>query len=224
MKHGIFIISFLLALFSVQEMSGHIISESAKRKVTVGADIYTDIWLNQPDKMVTRTVNQGVNVFMQYNFLLNESGSVGFGVGPGISSHNLYSNSTIQDIKGDSILFSPITVDYRRSKVNVVYFYIPMDIKFRFKNDIKLSVGFNFGFTIDSKQKYYGNRPSDNIRVMQKEKKIEHLDKYTYGPTLRFGWKYINVFAGYQINGIFDKGYGTDNLNPISVGITLTPF
>jgi len=32
------------------------------------------------------------------------------------------------------------------------------------------------------------------------------------------------VFAGYQINGIFDKGYGTDNLNPVSVGITLTPF
>ncbi|RLD86815.1 MAG: hypothetical protein DRJ09_11380, partial [Bacteroidetes bacterium] len=173
MKQRIIIISFLLTLFSVQEMSAQIISESAKRKVTVGADIYTDIWLNQPDKMVTRTVNQGANVFMQYNFLLNKSGSVGFGVGPGIMSHNLYSNSTIQDIKGDSILFSPISVDYRRSKVNVVYFYIPMDIKFRFKNDIKLSIGFNFGFTMDSKQKYYGNRPSDNKRVMLKEKKIE---------------------------------------------------
>ena len=214
----------MLALFSVQEMSGQIISESAKRKVTVGVDVYTDIWMNQPDLMRTRTINQGANVFMQYNFLLNESGSVGFGVGPGIMSHNLYSNSTIGDIKGDSILFSPITTDYRRSKVNVVYFYIPMDIKFRFKNDIKLSVGFNFGFTIDSKQKYYGNRPSDDKRVLIKEKKIEHLDKYTYGPTLRFGWKYINVFAEYQINGIFEKGFGTDNLNPISVGITLTPF
>ena len=224
MKQRILIISFLLALFAVQEVSAQIISESAKRKVTVGVDVYTDIWLNQPDKMVTRTVNQGANVFMQYNFLLNESGSVGFGVGPGIMSHNLYSNSTIGDIKGDSVLFSPITVDYRRSKVNVVYFYIPMDIKFRFKNDIKLSVGFNFGFTIDSKQKYYGNRPSDDKRVMIKEKKIEHLDQYTYGPTLRFGWKYINVFAEYQINGIFQRGYGTDNLNPVSVGITFTPF
>ncbi len=224
MKHSIIIISLLLALFSVQEMSGQIISESAKRKVTVGVDVYTDIWMNQPDLMQTRTINQGANVFMQYNFLLNDSGTVGFGVGPGIMSHNLYSNSTIGDIKGDSILFSPITTDYRRSKVNVVYFYIPMDIKFRFKNDIKLSVGFNFGFTIDSKQKYYGNRPSDDKRVLIKEKKIEHLDKYTYGPTLRFGWKYINVFAEYQINGIFEKGFGTDNLNPISVGITLTPF
>ena len=61
MKQRIIIISFLLTLFSVQEMSAQIISESAKRKVTVGADIYTDIWLNQPDKMVTRTVNQGAN-------------------------------------------------------------------------------------------------------------------------------------------------------------------
>lgn len=223
MKRNVIIITLLLTIFSIQEMSGQIISESAKRKVTVGTDIYTDIWQNQPDKMSTRTINQGANVYLQYNFLLNDKGTVSFGVGPGISSHNLYSNSKIQDIKGDSILFKPILLDYRRSKVNVVYFYIPMDIKFRFKNDIKFSVGFNFGFTMDSKQKYYGNR-EDGIRVMEKEKKIEHLDKYTYGPTLRFGWNFINIYAAYQINGIFDKGYGTDNLNPISVGITLTPF
>lgn len=223
MKRNIIIITLLLTIFSIQDMSGQIISESAKRKVTVGTDIYTDIWQNQPDKMRTRTINQGANVYLQYNFLFNDKGSVSFGVGPGISSHNLYSNSKIQDIKGDSILFKPILLDYRRSKVNVVYFYIPMDIKFRFKNNIKLSIGFNFGFTMDSKQKYYGNR-EDGIRVMEKEKKIAHLDKYSYGPTLRFGWKIINIFAAYQINGIIEKGYGTDNLNPISVGITLTPF
>lgn len=217
------IITIVLTIFSIYEMSAQVISESAKRKVTVGTDIYTDIWQNQPDKMSTRTINQGANVYLQYNFLLNDKGSVSFGVGPGISSHNLYSNSKIQDVKGDSILFKPILLDYRRSKVNVVYFYIPMDIKFRFKNNIKLSVGFNFGFTIDSKQKYYGNR-EDGIRVMEKEKKIEHLDKYTYGPTIRFGWNIINIYAAYQINGIIEKGYGTDNLNPISVGITLTPF
>ncbi len=223
MKRNIILLA-LLTLFSIQGIQAQIISESAKRKVTVGVDFFTDIWMNQPPKMETRTVNQGANVFMQYNFLLNEKGTVGFGIGPGISNHNLFSNSKIQDIKGDSIIFKPITENYRRSKVNVVYFYIPMDIKLRFKNDIKLTIGFNFGFTIDSKQKYFGDRPSDNKRVMVKEKKIEHLDKYTYGPTFRFGWKYITVFGAYQINGIFEKGYGTDNLNPISVGITLTPF
>jgi hypothetical protein len=224
MKRNIFLIAFLLTIFSVQEINAQIISESAKRKVTVGVDFFTDIWLNQPDKMETRTVNQGANVFMQYNFLLNETGTVSFGIGPGIMNHNLYSNSKIQDVKGDSIIFKPIIQNYRRSKVNVVYFYIPMDVKLRFKNDIKLTIGFNFGFTIDSKQKYFGDRPIDNIRVMEKQKKIEHLDKYTYGPTFRFGWKYITIYGSYQINGIFEKGYGTDNLNPISVGITLTPF
>ena len=223
MKRNIFLMA-LIAIISIQGIDAQIISESAKRKVTVGADIFTDIWLNQPDKMETRTINQGANVFMQYNFLLNETGSVGFGIGAGLSNHNLYSNSKIQDIKGDSIIFKPIIQNYRRSKVNVTYFYIPMDVKIRLKNDIKLTIGFNFGFTIDSKQKYFGDRPVDNIRVLQKDKKIEHLDKYTYGPTFRFGWKYITVFGAYQINGIFEKGYGTDNLNPISVGITLTPF
>jgi hypothetical protein len=88
-----------------------------------------------------------------------------------------------------------------------------------------MSLGFNFGWKIDSKQKFVKkNKNSPDSKVLIKEKNIDHLDKFTYGPTFRIGWNYINLFAYYQINGIFEKGFGTDNLNYLSVGISITPF
>jgi hypothetical protein len=224
-KKFIFIAIIILAAFSLQQVSAQVINEKMKKRVSVGADIFTDIWFNLSDGMDSRTINQGTNVFMQYNFLFNETGSIAFGVGPGISNHNLFSNSLIKDIKGDSIIFEPITEDYNKAKVNVVYIYIPMDLKFRLKHDVKLELGFDFGWKIDSKQKLViKNKDSNDTRVNLKQKNIDHLDKFMYGPSLRIGWKYITAYAHYQINGIFENGYGADNMNYLSVGISFTPF
>lgn len=226
MNKKIFITAtLLLSLFVSQNIFSQVISESFKRKTTVGVDIFNDLWFNQPVGMKTRTINQGVNVFMQYNFYFNEKGSIAFGVGPGIGNHNLYSNMLIEDIKSDTINFIPIVGKYRRSKVNVVYLYIPMDVKFRFNHGIKMTLGFDFGWKIDSKQKFVKNDKKSNLsKVNNKDKNIDHLDKFTYGPSFRFGWRYISVYAHYQINGIFERGYGVDNLNYLSVGLSLTPF
>ncbi len=225
MNKRIFFIIALLFAFSLNHVKSQVITDKIKKKVTVGVDLYTDIWFNKPLGMETRTINQGVNTFLQYNFYFNDAGTIAFGVGPGIGSHNLYSNMLIDDIKADTINFVPITGEYRRSKVNVVYVYIPMDMKFRFNHKIKLNIGFNFGWKIDSKQKFVKNdKKGFETKINLKEKNIDHLDKFTYGPTLRFGWNFISVFAYYQINGIFEKGYGVDDLNYLSVGISLTPF
>ncbi len=212
-------------VLGIGQSKSQVISENFKRKVTLGVDFYNDFWFNKPLGMKTRNVNQGFNVFMQYNFYLNDEGTIVFGVGPGIGNHNLYSNMKLDNIKGDSIKFVPIIGDYRRSKVNVVYVYIPMDVKFRFKHNFKMSFGFNFGWEVDSKQKFVrNNKETSESKIVMKEKKIDHLDKFTYGPTLRGGWNFISVYVFYQINGIFEKGVGTDNLNYLSVGVSLKPF
>ncbi len=225
MNKRLFFIITLLFAFGLGQVKSQIITDKIKRKATLGVDFFNDIWFNQPLGMSTRTVNQGFNVFMQYNFYFNEKGTVAFGVGPGIGNHNLYSNMLINDIKGDSINFVPITGDYRRSKVNVVYLYIPMDVKFRFNHNVKMSIGFDFGWKIDSKQKFVRNdKKSPETKLILKEKNIDHMDKFMYGPSLRIGWNFISIYAHYQINGIFEKGVGTDDLNYLSVGISLTPF
>lgn len=201
-----------------------VISESAKRKVTVGVDVFTDIWQNKPDDMYIRTINQGANVFAMYNFQIADGPST-FGVGLGISNHNLYSHSRIDNIKADTIVFTPISDDlsYKRTKINLTYLDIPFELKLRFKNEMKMGVGFKIGYLLTSKEKYIGDTPEQATRVTIKTKSISEMQTYAYGFTLRFGYKSVNLFGYYQISQIFNKERGPE-LYPISVGITLTPF
>ncbi len=200
-----------------------VISESAKRKVTIGVDLFTDLWQDKPADMKLRTINQGVNVFAMYNFQIAESNTY-FSIGLGIDNHNMYSNTRIDSINADTITFSPINEVYSRSKLNLTYISVPMELKFKFKNDMKLGVGFKIRYLANSKDKYRGDIPGDNTgRQTVKRKTISHLETYAYGFTLRFGYKSVNLFGYYQISDIFERGKGPE-LYPISVGITLTPF
>ena len=221
-------------LIPALDTSAQVISEKAKRKFTVGADIFTDLWQVQntspyvPSTFDTRTVNQGAAAFFMYNFLFGESLSA-FSVGLAIRNHNLYSNSIIEDIKADTIAYSLVADylsgggDYRRSKVNLTYLDLPLELKLRSQSGFKLVVGFKVGYLIDSKQKYVGDRPGDYKSVKEKEKKINRLEKWSYGVTLRVGYKWITVYSYYQFSKLFQQGVGPE-IFPVSLGITIAPF
>ncbi len=226
MKKTVLILAaiFITGLFT--ETNAQIISESAKRKVTVGVDVFNDIWLNTPDNMDLRTIHQGSNVFMQYNFAVGKSKTISFAAGVSIDNHNMYSNTRIENIKADTIVFVPIdeNTDYKRSKVNIVSISAPLELKFRWETGFKISVGMKLGYVFDSKEKYVGDLSADNgLKVTEKRKRLSQLEEFTYGPTLRIGYKFINIYGHYQINHMFRLGHGPQ-INPISVGITITPF
>ena len=216
----------LIIIIASFEMSAgaQVISEEAKRKVTVGFDVFTDIWQGKPSDMELRTINQAVNVFGLYNFPINES-NASLSVGLGIDNHNMYSNSRIHDVKADTIKFVsiPSQVDYRKSKVNYTYLDLPIEIKLRWKNGFKLVPGFKVGYLIDSKQKYKGDRYDEQIMVKEKTKTIRQTEDWSYGFTLRIGYKIASLYGYYQISDTFQKGRGPA-MNPISIGITITPF
>jgi hypothetical protein len=81
------------------------------------------------------------------------------------------------------------------------------------------------GFLIDSHTKYIGDDyifdGTDRIHV--KFKDVRNIEKFRYGVTARFGWKFINLTGFYSLTGLFKKGKGPD-LYPISVGISFMPF
>ena len=228
MKKLPILIIFLAILMGSFNANSQVLSESAKRKVTVGVDVFTDIWLytNNPVYMSPgfslRTIQQGATAFVMYNLQLGESLS-SFSIGLGIRNHNMYSNSLIKDIKADTIIFEEIEVNYKKSKVNLVYLDLPVEFKYRTEGGFKLGVGFKVGYLIDSKEKYKGDRPHEAIMVKVKTKTIRQVEKWTFGPTLRIGFKWVSLFAYYQINGIFVTDRGPE-MNPISVGFTITPF
>ena len=79
------------------------------------------------------------------------------------------------------------------------------------------------GYLIDSKQKYKGDRYDEAVMVKEKTKTIRQLEDWSYGFTLRVGYKFVSLYGYYQISNIFQRGKGPE-MNPISVGITITPF
>lgn len=212
------------------------LSESVKKKFTVGVDIFTDIWQGAPDDIDLRTIHQGATAFGMFNFQLGgEESMTSFSIGLGIRSHNMYSNSRIDDIKADTIHFTPIPDDvvYKRSKVNLVYLDLPVEFKLRFESGFKATIGFKAGWEIDSKEKYVGDRYEEyygnqytyerRIGVKDKTKELRQLENFTYGPTLRLGYKFISLYGYYQISSVFKRNLGPD-MAPISIGLTITPF
>lgn len=242
------LITFLAIIFSTLNAESQALSETAKKKVTVGVDVFADIWLYTndplyfPDGFSFRTINQGATGFIMYNLQFSEKGTTAFSIGLAIRSHNSYSNSVIVDIKSETIVYNlindlphpnrTIPLSYKRSKINLTYLDLPVEFKFRSEGGFKLGIGLKVGYLIDSKQKYVGEWPvdfnfdSEEVRynaVNEKSKSINQLEKWSFGPTLRIGYKWVSFFAYYQVTDIFENDRGPV-MNPISLGITITPF
>jgi hypothetical protein len=221
-KIQILIIAFLVIAFS-ESVFSQMLSESAKRKVTVGADIYTDIWMNVPSDIDLRTINQGANVFIMYNLQLSES-NASFAFGLGFSNHNMFGDFIIPDVKADSIVLKPISsdVNYKKSKMALTSLDLPLELKLKLDNGVKFGVGFKIGWIISSKTKYKGD--INDVEHKTKDLGINQLENFAYGATVRVGYKVVNLFCNYQISKVFQTGKGPDKLYPISVGLTITPF
>lgn len=224
MKNLKVILPILFVFIFIGNTQSQVLSDEAKRKFTVGVDFITDFWQNEPEDMDIRTINQGFNVFGMYNFQLGESNS-DFSAGLGIDNHNMYSDTRIENLNADTIVFVPLGNNiYQRSKINLTYVSVPLEFKIRLNSGVKFGAGFKIRYLLSSKDKYVGDVPGEpKGRTMVKRKTINSTEEWAYGFTLRVGYKSVNLFGYYQISSIFEKGRGPQ-MTPISVGITLTPF
>jgi len=224
MKKFIILFSlFVIPFFSFSQEKSKIIKETTIRRVSVGVEIYQDFWMNWPKGMNVRAINQGAGGFIMYNVPFGES-PVSFSIGAGIGCNNLFSNTTINDIHADTITFTPIpdTIDYKKSKLGLTYLDFPLELRVVTKDKIRFSVGLKLGYLLDAKTKYKG----DDIYGQEstvKYRKVEHVDKFRFGPTIRFGYDWFQIMGYFSVSQIFEKGLGPD-LYPISVGITFMPF
>ena len=224
MKKFIILFSlFVIPFFLFSQEKNKIIKETTIRRVSVGVEIYQDFWMKWPKGMNVRAINQGAGGFIMYNVPFGES-PVSFSIGAGIGCQNLFSNTTINDIHADTITFTPIpdTIDYKKSKLGLTYLDFPLELRVVTKDKIRFSVGLKLGYLLDAKTKYKG----DDIYGQEstvKYRKVEHVDKFRFGPTIRFGYDWFQIMGYFSVSQIFEKGLGPD-LYPISVGITFMPF
>jgi hypothetical protein len=223
MKKAFISLLFILPLFVFPQEKSKIMGETTIKRISVGAEVYQDFWMNWPAQMNVRAINQGAGAFVTYNIPFGTS-PVSFSIGAGLGWHNLFSNTTIENIKADTILFTriPDSLDYKKSKLGLTYLDFPLELRFVAKNKVRFSVGVKLGYLLDAKTKYKGDNMAGD-QITYKTRKVDNMDKFRFGPVVRFGYNWFQVMGYFSLTQIFDKGNGPD-LYPISVGVTFMPF
>lgn len=223
MKKIILSLVILLPIIGLAQEKNNVISQSTVKRVSVGADIFQDFWLNKPDDMDGRAINQGAAAYFTYSIPFGDS-PISFALGAGVSWHNLYSNTRILNIKADTILCTPIadTIDYKKSKIGVTYLDFPLEFRLKTKNNIRTSIGIKLSYVVDAKTKYKGDKLT-GYQVVQKEKQISNIDKFQFGPQVRIGYSWFHIVCYYSVTQLFEKDKGPE-VSPISLGVTFMPF
>ncbi|MEI7726042.1 MAG: outer membrane beta-barrel protein [Bacteroidota bacterium] len=202
-----------------------VVNSATKKRISIGVGLFSDIWMQTPSGMKTRTINQGVQLFGTYNMPFGKS-NFSFAIGVGFSIHNLYWNYRFQ---GDSSKFQFVKIEdalkYHRSKLTLPYVEIPLEFKFKTKSKFAMGIGFKVGYMIYAHAKYVGDdylfNSTDLLKASYKD--IKNIEKFAYGPTLRIGYKWFHVNAYYSLAKVFQKQTSID-MYPISVGFVLMPF
>lgn len=226
----------LIALIVSASSFAQLIANKTDNKITVGFDLFNDFQLNTSDNWDARLFNQGVDWYITYNFPLGESKKHTVSIGAGMSHHNYFSYSHILNPYSTDTLHYIQCRDlenFKRFKVNVNYVDIPLELRFRIKDQFKIGVGFKLGIMVMGKTKYVGPDYTDgdlltdgiaNTIIHEKQCYIKNLERYTYSVTLRVGWKWVSAFAAYQLNPVFEVGHNAPVIHPISVGVAISPF
>ncbi len=222
---SIIIIFSFIFIFSSNPGQSQVVNESAKKKISIGVGMFTDIWQNLPAGIKTRTINQGVNVFATYNLAFGKS-NFSFAVGLGIRVQNMYGNFQVKGYN-DSIQLAriPDSISYQRSKLVLPYLELPIEFRFKTKYKLAIGLGFKVGYMLPAHTKWVGEdylfNTTDKLRVSFRD--VKYLEKFSYGPTFRIGYKWFHLNAYYSLSNIFTKNRGPQ-ISPISVGFLLMPF
>lgn len=224
----------LIALVISASGFAQLIANKTDNRVTFGLDLFHDFQLAPSDNWDPRGFNQGVSFALTYNFPLGESAKHTVSIGAGMSSHNYFSYSRILNpyTSGDFTYQNYRDVEnFKRYKVNPIYAEVPLELRFRIKDAVKIGVGVKVGLNVGTKTRYVGPDGDDNIltdesgaTINEKYIYINNVERMAYSATLRVGWKWVSAFAAYQISPVFEVGHNAPTFHPLSVGVTFAPF
>lgn len=187
---------------------------------------YNCFWQGLPTGVKQRTISQGYNISLMYDIPTSEKSRISFGLGLGYSRNNIYSNGLYnRSLTDNTVALTPINVKYNTNKLAFSYINIPLEIRFRSANNIRIALGLRSSLKVDAFSKFYGHNPDtlvfgqyDQLKVINHD--ISNTEKYLFEITARVGWKFINVNGSYMLNKLFnEKGPA---LNGFTLGLTLS--
>ena len=231
-KHFSLLILFLILCGNCYSQ----IPENIKKHYTNTFDIFTDIITDKPENFTPKSINMGFGTTASYVIPVGKS-NFSFAIGGGFSFHNFHSNALPKDAIPVSLQDTTNTNDfyfmrldsigvssYKRNKISIAYFDIPLELLYCAKNGIKFSIGAKLSFNIGSHSKYKGIDFVYGTNDTYKYKKydLDNLSNFGISPVIRFGWRWVNIYASYNLISIYDAT-GGNKIRPISIGLSFTP-
>ena len=222
------IVFTLFALALSMGSFAQLIADKTSNKVTANIDLFTDFQLKTNENWDPRGFNQGFSAAITYNFPFNESNKHTISIGLGISTHNYFSYSQILNpYNTDTLQFEQWRgkENFKRYKVNPIYGEIPVELRFRIKDAVKIGVGIKFGVMWATRTRFVGPDIENEItKIDVKYLYIKNIERFAYAATFRIGYKFISAYCAYQFSRVFEDGHDAPAIFPLSVGITLAPF
>jgi len=242
MKRNVFFTIILLAL-AATSFAQKPSAESIRKRLSLGFGVYNDFWMKVPDSISPRTVNQGVDVFVQYMFPMDKKGHLSFFIGGGLGAHNFYNQAllgvgkfniyekALPDVGDNESYFynAPATfngksIDVKKSKLSLTYLDIPFGFQYKASSKIHGTLGFKVGWSMDAHTKYKGSDLNGSgLQVVEKSLKLSNIENFHYGPYAVIGYKWFGVSASYQLSSVFKKDLGPQ-IYPVSVGLVFKPY
>jgi hypothetical protein len=178
---------------------------------------------------IFRSNSTYLNLIQQSIGLQRNRNTIGLvtGVGLQLKSYRLERNTTIQRLENGRIEPDTLYFDQnQKSKLSVVSLMVPLLVEFQipvnhYKNRLYISGGAFGGIRLGSHTKI-------KYRLNGKKEKLKtpghySLQDFKYGLMVRAGYRWINVFATYELTPFFKENKGPE-LTPVTFGVTLISF
>ncbi len=189
-------------------------------------DFFSSTWMGLPSEIKQKAVNFGFNGAIMFDLPVKKNSPFSFGLGLGVTNHNLYSNAIWGTGENYTTTMTPVPdgIKYRKNKITFTNINIPLEFRYRHSSGFKISAGVRVGLMADIHSKYFGaTLDGSDDKDLIKDYKIPNRTKVPVEFTFRTGWKFVSVNFSYMITKMFaaDKG---PQINTISFGITLCPY
>jgi hypothetical protein len=191
-------------------------------------DDYTGYENEFMDVDVFRSNSTYINLVQQSVGLQHNRNTFGLvtGLGLHLQSYRLSKNTTIERLPNGRIVPNTLVFnDNQKSKFSIASIYVPLLAEFQvpvnhYENRLYISGGLYTSYTLSSHTKIkYREERKEKLKVP------DHfsLHSFKYGIMIRSGYRWVNVFATYELIPLFKKDLGP-RLTPFTFGITLLQF
>lgn len=191
-------------------------------------DVFTSRWMNfNSNQFKQRAINQGVNASLIFDLLVKRNSPFSFGIGLGVTNHNLHSNAHFFIDTGYTTAMKVIDTSiakYKRNNISFTNLNVPIEFRYFHKSGFKVSLGVRVGLNVNIYTRYYGKSidgRDENVKLINKQ--IPNKTKIPVEFAFRCGWKYFGINASYMVTNIFDSDKGPQ-MHPFNMGISIALY